>query len=211
MKMTVSLMIVMVLVAASFAVLGQKKVKELHLSKVLPVSAQEVWEVVAEDYGGVAYSHPKIIASDYINGSLKGEEGAERVCYFNDSQTQYLKERMVDFSPSEMSFTNQVFQAGKFPVDPDLTRAVYKVEDAGNGMSRITFDMQYRTKPAFMGGMMKGSFTKLIEDYFIAIEHHIKTGDKVTKDNFKEIKKRYAKRDTAAKNDRVLALSAVDE
>ena len=54
--------------------------------------------------------------------------------------------------------------------------------------------MNYRTKPAFMGGMMKGSFKKLINDYFIAIEHHVKTGEKVTKDNFKEIKKAYVVR-----------------
>ncbi len=192
MKMTVSLIMMTVLIVVGFAALGRKKVKELHITKILLVPAHEVWKVVAEDYGGVAYSHPKIVSSDYINGSLKGEEGAERVCYFNDSHTQYLKERMINFSREEKSFTNQVFQAGKFPVDPELTRAVYSVEDLGNGKSRMTFDMQYRTKPAFLGGMMKGSFTKLIEDYFIAIEHHIKTGDKVTKDNFKEIKKLYS-------------------
>jgi hypothetical protein len=54
--------------------------------------------------------------------------------------------------------------------------------------------MQYRTKPGFMGGIMKGSFKKLINDYFIAIEHHVKTGEKVTKDNFKDIRKLYAAR-----------------
>lgn len=38
---------------------------------------------------------------------------------------------------------------------------------------------------------MKGNFKKLIGDYFIAIEHHIKTGEKVTQENFKAIKKQY--------------------
>lgn len=49
-------------------------------------------------------------------------------------------------------------------------------------------------KPAFMGGMMKGQFKKLINDYFIAIDHHVATGEKVTKANFKEIKKQYVSR-----------------
>ena len=38
---------------------------------------------------------------------------------------------------------------------------------------------------------MKGKFKKLISDYFIAIEHYGKTGEAVTKENFKEIKKQY--------------------
>ncbi len=179
--------------AASINVQAQKKVKKLTLSKVIPVEAQDVWRVVGEDYGAIAHSHPKIISSDYIDGSLKGGEGVERVCYFNEQETQYLKEKMVDFKPEEMTFTNQVFQAGKFPVDPEMTKAVYTVEDLGDGTSKLTFDMQFRTIPAFMGGLMKGQFKKLIEDYFVAIEHHVKTGENVTKDNFKTIKKQYKK------------------
>ena len=52
--------------------------------------------------------------------------------------------------------------------------------------------MNFRTKPAMMGGMMKGQFINLMKDYFIAIEHHIKTGEKVTKDNFNTIKSKYS-------------------
>ncbi len=180
------------LISANLQLKAQKRVQTFKLSKDLPVSAEAVWKVVGEDYGKIAHSHPKIVASEYINGSLAGGEGAERVCYFNDKETRFLKEKMIDFSPETMSFTNTVFQAGKFPVDPTLTRAIYSVEDLGDGTSRITFDMQYRTKPAFMGGMMKGSFKKLIRNYFIAIEHHVKTGEIVTKENFRKIKRQYA-------------------
>lgn len=169
----------------------EKKVKSFQVEKVLDLPADEVWAVVGEDYGSVANSHPRIISSDYINGSLQACEGAERVCNFNDKGTQYLKEKMVNYNPEHMTFVNQVYQAGKFPVDPELTRATYKVEDLGDQRSRISFDMQYRTKPAFMGGMMKGNFKKLINDYFISLEHHIRTGESVTKANFKEIKKQY--------------------
>lgn len=175
----------------TFGADAQKKVKTFKTSKVLDLSAEQVWAVVGEDYGAIAYSHPKIVNSSYINGSLKAGEGAERVCNFNDKGTQYLKEKMINYKPSEMSFTNTVYQAGKFPVDPEYTKAIYKVEDLGNGKSRLSFDMQYRTKPSFMGGMMKNQFMKLIDDYFIAIEHHVKTGEKVTKENFKDIKKQY--------------------
>ncbi len=178
--------------SGSVAAQKQKKVQKFQISKVIDLPADEIWAIVGEDYGRIAYSHPKIIASDYINGTLKAGEGAERVCYFNEKETQYLKEKMVNYSPENMSFTNTVYQAGKFPVDPEYTKAVYSVKDLGNGKSEFSFDMQYRTKPAFMGPMAKGKFKKLIQDYFIAVEHHAKTGEKVTKDNFKQIKKQYA-------------------
>ena len=170
---------------------AQKKVQTLTVAKDIQLPASTLWAIIGEDYGSVAYSHPKIVSSNYINGSLKAEEGAQRICLFNEKGTQFLKEKMVNYDPANMTFVNQVFQAGKFPVDPDLTRAVYKVEDLGNGSSRIVFDMQFRTKPGFMGGMMKKSFRKLIEDYFISVEHHARTGEKVTRENFKTIKKQY--------------------
>ena len=180
------------LITSSVMAQKQKKVQQFKVSKVIALPADKVWEVVGEDYGKIAHSHPKIIASDYVDGTLMAGEGAQRVCYFNEKQTQFLKEKMVNYSPDRMSFTNKVYQAGKFPVDPEYTQAVYRVKDLGNGTSEFSFDMQYRTKPAFMGAMAKGKFKKLINDYFIAVEHYVKTGEEVTKENFKDIKKLYA-------------------
>jgi len=54
--------------------------------------------------------------------------------------------------------------------------------------------MNYRTKPAFIGGMMKASFRKLIADYALAIEHHLKTGEAVNKDDFRAVKRQQTTR-----------------
>lgn len=170
---------------------AQKKVKNFQVSKVIPHSAEKVWAVVGEDYGAIANSHPRIISSEYINGSLKAGEGAQRVCNFNEKGTQYLKEKMVNYNPADKTFKNQVFKAGKFPVVPEYTYAIYKVEAIDENTSRFSFDMTYRTKPAFMGGLMKNNFIKLINDYALAISHHISTGEAVNKSNFKEIKKSF--------------------
>ncbi|WNJ17014.1 SRPBCC family protein [Pontibacter sp. G13] len=188
-----SLLPLTLLLFAVSVVQAQKKVQTFKVSQVINAPADKVWAIVGQDYGAVANSHPRIISSNYINGSLQAREGAERVCNFNDKGTQFLHERMVNYDPDNMTFVNQVFHAGKFPVDPDYTRALYKVEDLGNGQSRMTFDMQFRTKPAMMGALMKGNFRKLIEDYFISIEHHARTGEVVNKENFKQIKKQYKK------------------
>ncbi|MEM7298739.1 MAG: SRPBCC family protein, partial [Bacteroidota bacterium] len=208
MKRTIQVLAVIGLVVLAPEVVAQKqkKVMKFQVSKVIDLPADQVWAVVGEDYGRIAYSHPKIMTSEYINGTLKAGEGAERICYFNEKETQYLKEKMINYSPEKMSFTNTVFQAGKFPVDPEYTKAIYRVKDLGNGKSEFSFDMQYRTKPAFMGSMAKGKFKRLIQDYFIAVEHHAKTGEKVTKDNFKEIKKMYSKNESS--NDMTAIASA---
>ena len=184
----------LLILTVHLSALAQKKVQTFTISHIIDAPADGVWAIVGEDYGAIANSHPKIVKSDYVSGTLQAGEGAERVCYFNEKGTRYLKEKQVNFDPDNYTFKNQVFQAGKFPVDPEYTFAIYKVEPLGDNQSKFTFDMNYRTKPAFMGGLMKGNFKKLIRDYAIAIEHHIKTGVDVNKDNFKDIRKGYASR-----------------
>lgn len=178
---------------------AQKKVKHFKVEKIINLPADKVWEVVGNDYGAIAHSHPKIINSEYTNGSLKGKEGAERMCYFNKKGSKYLHEKMINYSPENMSFTNTILKAGKFPVNPKYTKAIYQVTDLGNGKCKISIDMTYRTKPAMMGGMMKGAFIKLMKDYFIAVEHHVKTRENVTKKNFKKVKKQYSSKAVVTK------------
>jgi len=169
-----------------------QKVQTFTVSHIINAPADKVWAAVGEDYGAVANSHPRIISSDYVAGTLKAGEGAERVCYFNESGTRFLKEKQISYDPANYTFKNQVYQAGKFPVNPEYTYAIYKVIPIDANTSKFVFEMHFRTKPAFMGGMMKGNFKKLINDYAIAVEHHVNTGEVVNKDNFKEIKKQYA-------------------
>ncbi len=191
-KMSLIAALAFLLTPTVFAQQKAKKVKSFKVTKVIPFSAEKVWAIVGADYGAIANSHPKIIRSNYINGTLKAEEGAERICYFNKKGTQYLKEKITSYDPENMTFVNTVSKAGKFPVDPAYTKAIYKVTPIDANSCEMSFDMEFRTKPAILGGMMKGSFKKLIQDYMISIEHHIRTGEKVTAENFKDIKKLYA-------------------
>lgn len=170
----------------------QKKVQTFRVAKEFDIPADQVWRIVGEDYGNVALSHPQIQHSEFLEGASGPGEGAARVCNFNATGSQYLKERMIDYDAEGMTFINKVYEAGKFPVDPDYTQARYTVKDLGNGRSSFSFDMQFRTKPAFLGSFMKGKFKKLIEQYFIAIEHYARTSESVNDKNFSRIRKMYA-------------------
>lgn len=176
------------------ATIGQsmeKKYRSFTVSRVLPFSAEKVWAAVADDYGNIANTHPTVVSSNYAPGSLKGEKGAQRFCYFNDKKTQSLYEEITEWNPEQGYFVNRILEAEKFPVDPDNTRATYKVKSLGKNKTEISMQMDFRTKPAFMGMMAKGQFKRLLSDYLIAVEHHIGTGESVTAANFKDVKKMY--------------------
>lgn len=166
-----------------------KNTQVVEVSVILDHPAEAVWQAVGVDYGRIADSHPKIVASNYVHGSLVGELGAERDCWFNEDGTQKLHERIVGFDSEEMVLTNRILETWRFPVDVDNSLGIYDVDDLGDGRSRFTVTFEFRTRPAMMGPMMKGAFRSLLHDYMIALDHHLETGETVNATNFKAIKK----------------------
>lgn len=173
------------------AMAQNKKQQQVKVERTVSIAAKDVWHILAEDYGAIANSHPTIIKSEYASGTLQGGAGAERVCYFNEKGTQMFHEQITKWEPENMSFTQVIKDFKKFPIDKENTEVVYSVEKVDANTSKIKVNLMYRTKPAFMGSMAKGKFKGMLEDYFLSIEHHIKTGEKVTIENFKNIKKQY--------------------
>lgn len=171
-----------------------KKVHNFTAKRIVKAPADKVWAVVGDDFGAIANSHPKIVSSTYINGTLKSGEGAERQCNFNEKATKYLREKMVDYDPDNRRFKVQILHADGLPINPEYSFAIYSVKAIDENTSEITMKMTYRTKPGFMGGMAKGGFKKGLNDYLLAVEHHTVTGENVNADNFKEIKKKYESR-----------------
>lgn len=191
MQTTVKTGFILFLMMASLSVFAQKKVQNFTVTRVIKAPAEKVWAVVGEDYGAVSKSHPAIISSEYVGGSLKGGEGAERVCYLNEKKTKSTHEKQVEYDPQNYRFKAKVYEADGIPMDPEYTYAIYKVEKMGDNSSKLIIEMNIRTKPAFMGAMAKGKFKKTIEGYALAVEHHVLTGETVNKENFKEIQKKY--------------------
>lgn len=191
MRIALSIFLILVTLTAFGKKEKEKKAQQFTIERVIQASADQVWAVVGEDFGAIANSHPQIVRSDYINGSLAGGEGAERVCYFNEKGTKYLKEQQLSYNPDSYTFVVKVSQVAGLPMDPAYSKAVYRVVPIDDNSCKFVFEMTYRTKPAFMGAMARGKFKKTIADYAIAIEHHTITGEAVNKENFKDIKKKY--------------------
>ena len=171
----------------------KKKGVKFTVERTIPASADKVWAVVGEDYGAIANSHPTIVSSNYVNGSLKSGEGAERVCNLNEKGTKYVQEKQVDYDPDNYTFKAAIYHVNGLPLepDPDVNYGIYKVVPVDDNSCKLVMELSIRTSPAFMGKMAKGKFKKTISDYTLAVHHHVVTGEIVNKDNFKEIKKQY--------------------
>lgn len=187
-KISIGLLSIILLTAMSLFS-QDKKVQSFTVKETLNVSAEKVWAIVGEDFGAIANSHPSIVASNYLEGTTVSGEGAERQCNYNEQGTKYLHEKQVNYNPEEMTFDVKIFHIAGLPLNSDYSGATYKVVPVDEHTSKFVFTMTYRTKPAFMGALAKGKFKKSIGDYAIAVEHHALTGENVSKDNFKQIKK----------------------
>lgn len=191
MKNLALILLATITITTTTAMAQTKKQQQVMAERTVNLPADQVWHILAEDYGAISNSHPTIVKSEYTAGSVKGGEGAERMCYFNEKGSQMFHEKIIKWEPEKMSFTQIILDYKKFPIDKENTEVVYSVEKIDANTSIIKAHLKYRTKPAFMGAMAKGKFKAMLDDYFIAIEHHIKTGEKVNVKNFKAIKKQY--------------------
>ena len=170
-----------------------KKFKTLNTEITIDAPAGKVWEAMVLDYGRIGNFSPFIFSSHYENGSLKGQEGAERKCYFSKNEKRWAHETILHVDTKNMRMTNIIKDAAKFPLDKNNSQAIYYVIDNGDGTSTAGYKFEYRTKPAFMGGLVKGKFKKLLGGTLIGLKHYVETGEIVNATNkkYKDIKNTY--------------------
>ena len=173
----------------------KKKFKTVKVETIINAPAERVWEAMVLDYGEISNFSPYIFSSNYENGSLKGENGAERKCNFNKKGAQWSHEKLMDIDHENMVARNVVIGGKKLPLNFDNSQAFYRVKDNGNGTSTASYEFQFRTKPAFLALIAKGGFKKQLSGTLVGLKHYVETNEKVTPMNkkYKEIKKRYSK------------------
>lgn len=194
-KSIVFILIAIMVTTFTFAQSMQKSFRTVHVELKINAPAERVWEAMVVDYGEISNFSPYIYTSEYTNGSLKGEVGAERKCNFNEKGTQWSKERIAAIDHQNMVMRNVVIDGAKLPLNFDNSQAFYRVKDNGDGTSTASYEFQFRTKPAFLGFIAKGGFKKQMSGTLVGLKHYIETGERVTggTDTYKEIKGKYPK------------------
>ena len=191
MKTIIKFSVYMLVMSLGVTALAQKKVQTIEVEHVINAPAEKVWKVIAEDFDKISNSHPKLVSSGFLNGAQETEVGCSRVCNYNDKGSKFLKETVTYLDNDSMTLGIDIFEVEGLPINPEYSTAVQKIVPIDDNSSKMIMTVNYRTKPSFLGGLAKGGFKKGIRDYGIAIEHHVNTGETVTKENFKFAKKKY--------------------
>ena len=189
-------LLLFLLILFTAGLMGQsmdKKYRTIAIERQIEAPAERVWEALVADYGEISNFSPFIYTSNYLQGSLKGEVGARRKCAFNAKGTQWTHEEIREIDADRMLMKNVVIDAQKFPLDTDNSYATYHVRDNGDGTSTAGYTFHFRTKPAFLGLIARGSFKKSLNETLIGLEHYLETGEHVTggSDNAERVIKAY--------------------
>lgn len=158
----------------------EKPFRSMVVERQITAPAARVWEALVLDYGEISNFSPFVFTSAYEGGSLKGTVGAERKCNFNAKGTRWSHEQIREIDHENMRMINILLDAAKFPLNIDNSYAVYYVRDNGDGTSTAGYEFNFRTKPAFMGGLAQGAFKKSLNETLIGLEHYLVTGERVT-------------------------------
>ena len=195
-RATALLLTLIALLSTSFVLTAQsmsKDYRKMTITRTINAPADRVWEALVGASGEISNFSPFIYASDYVNGSLKGAVGVERKCHFNASGSRWTRERIAELDNEGMRMKNVILDANKFPLNTDNSYATYFVVDNGDGTATAGYEFNFRTSPAFMGGMVTGSFKSSLNETLIGLEHYLTTGEHVTggSDNAKRVLKAY--------------------
>lgn len=155
--------------------------KEVKLKKVVyemevDATPEKAWEVLSS-YGDVAHFHSQLESSKSLNGSSnKASLGCDRECVIpNGKKKIVVKEKIYDYVEGQY-YTYDVYEWTNFPLH--TMHNTFGVKTNPEGKTVIYQITDYRLKPAFLSGMMKGKLRNSARASLIGYKHYIETGEK---------------------------------
>lgn len=162
-----------------------KKLRKVTVEIDISTSKENVWDLLFNRFGEVSVFNPLIDGSHHASGK-KGEVGCERHC---DIDAKHSVREKITAARGNESFDIDIIEGG-LPMMDEM-KATIDLKSLHENSTRVFFTMSYNTKPAFMGGLMKGMMTKMLNKLLIGLKYHLETGKLVTKENIKFIVRDY--------------------
>lgn len=163
------------------------KLKAVENEMIVNVSPEKAWGILA-DFGEIGSFHTGVLSSKSINNS--GNEavlGCERECVLTDGKKPIvIKERIIEIKDTQY-YTYDVYEWENFPIAKMLVTFGVKINDKGQTV--IYQKNEFRLKPGFLTGLMKGKIRKGGRETLLAYKHFMETGEKNL--DIKILKKKY--------------------
>ncbi|HAM99189.1 MAG TPA: hypothetical protein DCQ26_11335 [Marinilabiliales bacterium] len=160
-----------------------KKITTENVS--IHASKQVVWDILFNRFGETYLFNPNLEGSHKTNGK-NGEVGCERECSI-DKKTN-IKERIV--KAEEFNSLTIDIIGGNMPMVKEM-QVIMKLEPVSFDLTNVSITAFYTTKPSFMGGIVKGTFKKMLFNVLIGLKYYLETGNTVSKKSFKSISRKY--------------------
>lgn len=159
------------------------------ITQDIQASPEKVWKVIASDFDKVSNSHPVSPHSEFTNGSNKVEIGSQRVMYMSENRKKYFVDEIVKLDNDMKTLLINVVEAKGYPIA--FSNVEFIVDPISSNTSKLTMVFSFQTKPRFLQKMAKGSLKKQLQEYLFAIDHHVMSGEVITVDRWKKIRKKY--------------------
>ena len=166
-----------------------EKKKLFVLEQEISAPIENVWQVIAMDFPSVADSHPVSPRSEFIEGCSQIKVGSKRIMYMSKNGKKYFKDEITHLDSANHEISINAYEASGYPMN--FASVDFFADQPDEDRTNLTLVFTYQTKPRFLQGMARGSLKKQLQDYLFAIDHHANTGEVISEDNWKRIRKTY--------------------
>ncbi|MCT4623284.1 MAG: hypothetical protein N4A46_06640 [Schleiferiaceae bacterium] len=157
-----------------------KNTQNFTISRIMNVSAQELWKHLVYKYGDIADMNPVVHRSYLLDWHTEGVENCERISYYEGDESKFIKEKLINLDNENLSYTSVITEAHNISADPGNMFVNITIQPMFNNQSRLEFEVHSKTLPSFVGVVKREFFEESLQSYFIGIEHHIQTGEIIT-------------------------------
>ena len=167
------------------------KVISFTVSQEIAAPVDRVWQVIGEDFADVSNSHPKSPKSEWLLDYSEPQVGARRIMYMSANEKKYFIDKIAEWDPENYHLTIEVVDKKGYPINVEHTWVNMDAESLDANRTRLQIRFNYLTKPTFLKRLAKANLKKQFQEYIQAIDYHVMTGEIVTNENWKQIRKNY--------------------
>ena len=151
------------------------KLQSVAYEVPVSVTTQQAWKVLT-DFGNAGSFHSQLESSKSLNGtSPRAELGCERECIIPDGKKKIMvRERIIELVEGQY-YTYEVYEWKNFPINTFYVTFGVKTDEDGKTIVYQRND--YRLKPGFLTGMMKGKLRNGAREGVLAYKHYMENGE----------------------------------